>query len=323
MSAIERKIVFLDRDTLSPDTILKPFSFPHQLTIYNQTTAEQVLSRIDGADIVITNKTPIRDNAIVAAAGLKLVAVAATGTDVVDLAACASRGVAVCNIRNYAVHTVPEHTIALILALRRSVVAYHNSIGRGRWEQAAQFCYFDYPIRDLAGSTIGIIGDGVLGRAVGRLAEAFGLKVLFAAYKDSRGMGPLYTPFDEVMRVSDIITLHCPLMPSTRGLIGKREFDLMARRPLLINTARGGLVDETELVQALQDGRLGGAAFDVVTSEPPVPDHPFLQLLDLPNFILTPHVAWASREAVQGLADQLVDNINAFAEGRPFNQVET
>jgi glycerate dehydrogenase len=315
------RIVLLDRQTLPHDITFRDFSFPHELVQFDQTKPEKVAERIRDADIVITNKVPVRDVAIDGASKLRLIAIAATGTDVVDIAACTARGIAVSNIRNYAVDTVPEHTFALILALRRSLIAYRESVRNGRWQAADQFCYFDYPIRDLAGATLGIIGDGVLGRSVADLGRAFGMKVLFSDYKGSKGMGPLYTPFEDVLRTSDIITLHSPLTPSTRNMISTKEFALMARRPLLINTARGGLVDEAALETSLRQGLISGAGFDVVTSEPPERDHALMRLLDLPNFILTPHVAWASREAVQTLVDQLIDNVEAFERGQPANLV--
>lgn len=315
------RIVLLDRQTLPHDITFRDFSFPHELVHFDQTKPEEVADRIRDADIVITNKVPVRDVAIDGALKLRLIAIAATGTDVVDIAACTARGIAVSNIRNYAVDTVPEHTFALILALRRSLIAYRESVRNGRWQAADQFCYFDYPIRDLAGATLGIIGDGVLGRSVADLGRAFGMKVLFSDYKGSKGMGPLYTPFEDVLRTSDIITLHSPLTPSTRNMISTKEFALMARRPLLINTARGGLVDEAALETSLRQGLISGAGFDVVTSEPPERDHALMRLLDLPNFILTPHVAWASREAVQTLVDQLIDNVEAFERGQPANLV--
>jgi glycerate dehydrogenase len=165
------------------------------------------------------------------------------------------------------------------------------------------------------------MGDGALGRAVAEIGRALGMRVLFSAYKGTEGMGPLYTPFDEVVRTSDIITLHCPLMPSTQNMISRREFAMMERRPLLINTARGGLVDEQALAEALETGRIGGAGFDVVTSEPPPAHHPLMELTTRPNFILTPHVAWASQEAIQTLTDQLIENIEAFWSGSPRNCV--
>jgi glycerate dehydrogenase len=315
------RVVFLDRETLSPETTLRAPAFPHRLEVFEKTAPAEVAERIREAEIVITNKAPLRREAIAGARNLRLVAVAATGTDVVDVAACTERGIVVSNIRNYAVNTVPEHTFALIFALRRSIAAYREAVIRGRWQEAGQFCFFDFPIRDLAGSTLGIVGDGVLGRAVADLGRAFGMRILFASYKGVAGMGPLYTPFDDVMRVSDVITLHCPLMPQTRNLISEREFALMERRPLIINTARGGLVDEQALAGALDQGRIGGAGFDVVTQEPPPSDHPLMRLAARPNVILTPHVAWASQEAIQSLADQLIDNIEAFWSGEPRNVV--
>lgn len=315
------RIVFLDRATLSPQTRLRSPAFAHEIKLHEHTRPEQVAGRIADADIVIVNKTRLDAAALAAAPRLKLVAVAATGTDNVDIAACAARGVGVSNIRNYAGHTVPEHTFALIFALRRSVCAYRDAVRQGRWQEAGQFCFFDHPIRDLAGSTLGIIGDGVLGQAVAQMGRALGMQVIFAAHKGSQGMGMLYVPFGEALRRSDVLTLHCPLNPATRNMIGAPEFAQMTRRPLLINTARGGLVDENALGEALRQGQIAGAGFDVVSTEPPPPTHPFMALLDLPNFILTPHVAWASDEAIQGLADQLVDNIEAFQRGAPVNLV--
>jgi glycerate dehydrogenase len=315
------KVVFLDRGTLSSEITLAAFDFPHELVVFDRTSPAETPLRIRDADIVITNKVKITREALEKAEDLRLVAVAATGTDVIDIQACKAKGVDIVNVRDYATHTVPEHTFALILALRRSLCAYRDSVRAGRWQASGQFCYFDYPVRDLAGSTLGIIGDGALGRAVAEIARGFQLKVLFSSYKGVPGMGPLYTPFDDVLKLSDIITLHCPLMPSTRNLIGMAEFAIMERHPLLINTARGGLVDEDALVNALLTGQISGAAFDVTTSEPPPLDHPFSRIMGRPNFILTPHIAWASYEAMQSLADQLVESVNLFWRGQPRNLV--
>jgi glycerate dehydrogenase len=315
------RIVFLDRDTLPPSVQLRSPEFQHEWISFGRTEGTEVPSRLADADIVVTNKVPVQREAIEAATRLRFVAVAATGTDNVDLDACASSGIIVSNIRGYAIHTVPEHTFALILALRRNIIAYRNSNAIGRWSEAGQFCYFDHPLNDLAGSTLGVIGDGVIGRAVGDLGRAFGMTVLYSSYKGTTGMGPLYTPFEEVLRASDVITLHAPLLPSTVNMIGREEFALMQRRPIVINTARGGLVDESALCEALVQGTIRGAAFDVVTREPPPVDHPFLQLLGRPDFILTPHIAWASAEATQALADQLIENIEAFWAGKARNIV--
>lgn len=314
-------IVFLDRDTVSPQTNLRAPVFSHQLIVHGRTRPDEVAGRIADADIVIVNKVKLTAEALKQASRLKLIAVAATGTDNVDLKACADQGIAVSNIRNYAIHTVPEHTFALIFALRRSICAYRASVNAGRWQDAGQFCYFDYPIRDMAGSTLGVIGDGVLGQAVAEVGKALGMRVLFSGFKGRPAMGSLYTPFEEVLARSDIITLHCPLLDETRGMIGAAEFAQMKRKPLLINTARGGLVDESAVGPALEAGQISGAGFDVVSVEPPPADHPFMKLNKRPDFILTPHVAWASDEAIQGLADQLIHNIESFVEGTPRNLV--
>ncbi len=315
------RIVFLDRATLSPTTRLRNPAFAHQWVLHERTSPQQRAARIADAEIVVTNKVALDADTLDAAPRLRLIAVAATGTDLVDLAACRARGIAVCNVREYAVHTVPEHTFALIFALRRSITAYRDAVRRGRWQEAGQFCFFDHPIRDLAGSTLGVIGDGVLGRAVADMGRAFGMRVRMSAFKGRQGQGALYTPFEQVLAESDVLTLHCPLRPQTRHMIGAAEFAAMARRPLLINTARGGLVDEASVGPALAAGQIAGAAFDVTSVEPPPADHPFMRLLDRPDFILTPHVAWASDEAMQSLADQLIDNIEAFERGEPRHLV--
>lgn len=314
-------IVFLDRATLSPQTTLRLPAFPHTLAQYARTAPHEVAERIAGADIVITNKVRISADSLAAAPRLRMVAVAATGTDCVDLAACAARSIVVSNIRNYALRTVPEHTFALIFALRRSLLAYRDAVRAGRWQASGQFCFFDHPIRDLAGSTLGVIGDGVLGQAVAAMGRALGMRVLMAEHRGRSGMGSLYTPLETVLEQADAITLHCPLLPSTRHLIGAAELASMRQRPLLINTSRGGLVDEQALGPALMAGQISGAGFDVASVEPMPSDHPFAALLDHPNFILTPHVAWASDQAMQALADQLIDNIEAFERGAPTHLV--
>lgn len=315
------RIVFLDRDTLSPETVVRAPSVPHEMVVHARTAPHEVAERIRDADVVITNKAPVRAEALAGATKLKLIAVSATGTDIVDLVEAKARGIAVCNIRNYAKHTVPEHTFALMLALRRSILPYRQSVIEGRWQQAAQFCYFDYPISDLGGSTLGIIGHGTLGQSVGKIAEAFGMTVLGAGRRGATELKPGQTAFDEVLKRSDLITLHCPLTPETRGVIGIREFALMERKPLLINTGRGGLVDELALEKALDAGLISGAGFDVTDGEPPAPDSPMMRIASRENVILTPHVAWASRKAIQALADQLIENIELFLGGTPRNLV--
>jgi glycerate dehydrogenase len=317
-----QKIVFLDRATIAPQIRLRPPAFEHELIEYERTSPDQVAERIRDASIVITNKAPIPAQALDQAPGVRLIAVSATGTDCVDKAACKARGVTVSNIRGYAVNTVPEHTFALMFALRRNIVAYRDSVLAGRWQESGQFCFFDHPIRDLAGSRLGIIGKGVLGQRVAEIAKAFGMIAQFAARKGKSDHDASYVSWEEMLATSDVITLHLPLTEESRGMIAMPEFRKMQRRPLIINTARGGLVDEADLVRALDEGLISGAGFDVTQGEPPALDNPLMQAASRPNLILTPHVAWASDEAQQSLADQLMGNIESFVAGKPVNVVQ-
>ncbi|HJW04789.1 MAG TPA: D-2-hydroxyacid dehydrogenase [Azospira sp.] len=314
-------IVYLEEDSLRAQ-VRRP-TFPHTWSEYPKTAVAQMEERLRDATIAIVNKLPVSAELMAKLPQLQMVAVAATGTNNVDLAAAKARGIVVSNIQGYAVHTVPEHVFALLMALSRNLMAYHRSVAEGRWQRSGQFCFFDHPIRDLHGATLGIIGSGSLGQGVVRLAEAFGMKVLRAEHKDASAVRPGYTDFATVLREADAISLHCPLTPATRNLIGRVELQAMKPSALLINTARGGLVDEAALAEALKEGWIAGAGFDVLTSEPPTDDNPLLapELLALPNFLLTPHVAWASAPAMQSLADQLIDNLEAFARGEPRNRV--
>lgn len=311
-------IVFLDRSTLQA-RVRRP-AFEHTWQEYAVTNVGDVVARLRDATIAITNKVPLRMAQLQGLPKLRMIAVAATGYDVVDVPYCRTRGIAVANIRNYALHTVPEHAFALITALRRNLLAYRQDVERGRWQAVDQFCFFDHPIRDLHGSTLGIVGEGVLGQATAAIARGFGMKVLFADHPPPKAEGVQFTPFEDVLTQSDVISLHVPLTPETRNLIGIEQFRKMKRTAILINTARGGLVDEPALVQALTEGLIAGAGFDVLTNEPPKDGNPLLDLR-LPNFILTPHIAWASDGAMQFLADQLIDNIEAFLRGSAQNLV--
>ncbi|MFZ5523166.1 MAG: D-2-hydroxyacid dehydrogenase [Pseudomonadota bacterium] len=311
-------IVFLDSATCIAE-IRRP-AFDHQWQAYPATSAEQTVERLKDATIAITNKVLLCREALEQLPRLKMVAVAATGTDNVDIECCRERGIVVSNIRNYSVHTVPEHVFMLMLALRRNLLAFHADVRNGAWQAATQFCLFTHPVNDLYGSTLGIIGRGAIGQAVEQIALAFGMKVLFAEHKGISDIRPGYTAFYSVLRDSDVITLHLPLNAQTRHLIGEAEFARMQAHALLINAARGGLVDEMALLQALRSGRIAGAGFDVLGKEPPTEGHPLLEL-NLPNFILTPHIAWSGRAAMQTLADQLIANIEAFVAGSPQNRI--
>jgi len=315
------RIVYLERESIVAD-VRRP-AFPHHWLEHPCTQQAEVGERLADATIAIVNKLQLDAGLIAALPALQMIAVAATGTNNVDLDACRARGIVVTNIRGYAVHTVPEHVFALLLALSRNLVAYRQSVAAGRWQRAEQFCFFDHPIRDLFGATLAIIGSGSLGSGVARLAEAFGMRVLRSERKGVATLRPGYTPFAQVLREADVISLHCPLTAATRNLIGADELQAMKRSALLLNTARGGLVDEAALLAALQQGHIAGAGFDVLSVEPPTAGNPLLtaELLALPNFLLTPHVAWASQPAMQALADQLTANLEAFARGEPQNRV--
>jgi glycerate dehydrogenase len=310
------KAVFLDRASL--DAPLRRPSFACDWVEHAATAPADVVARLTGAAIAVTNKVRLDDAALAALPGLRMIAVAATGTDIIDLAACRRRGIVVSNIRSYAGATVPEHTFALILALRRQLMQYHVDVRTGKWQAASQFCLLDHPIGDLAGSILGIAGYGALGRAVAQLGRAFGMSVLALESDGPKAAGVDYVSLQGMLAAADVISLHLPLGEATRNMIGAPELRRMKRGALLINTARGGLVDEAALATALREGWIGGAGFDVLTSEPPRTDNPLLAP-DLPNFILTPHVAWASQQAMRLLADQLIDNIDAFARGSPCN----
>ncbi|RXF73357.1 D-2-hydroxyacid dehydrogenase [Hansschlegelia zhihuaiae] len=311
-----QKIVFLDRESVDAN-VRKP-NFEHDYTEYESTwTPEDIVERLKDADIAIINKVPMSADVLKQLPKLKLIAVAATGTDIVDKPTAKAQGITISNIRNYAFNTVPEHVVGLMFALRRAIVPYANSVKRGDWAKSSQFCYFDYPIYDIAGSTLGIVGYGAIGKSIAKRAKALEMKVLAYDVYDS----PELVDFETVLTQSDVITIHVPLTDKTRNMFGAEQFKKMKKNALLINTARGGLVDEQALVDALKSGEIGGAGFDVIAKEPPK-DGNILVEQDLPNLIVTPHVAWASKEAMQILADQLVDNIENFVAGKPSNVVE-
>ncbi len=312
------RIVFLERDSIRAD-VRRP-DFPHVWEEYPATTPEQVFERVRDATIVISNKVKLPGELLARLPQLKLVAEAATGTDNIDLAWCREHGLAVSNIRGYAVHTVPEHVFMLMLALRRQLLAYRADLAAGKWQQAAMFCFFDHPLRDLHGSTLGLVGRGSLGQGVAHLAAAFGMRILWGERKGAAAVRDGYVSFDTLLAESDAISLHCPLNGQTRGMFGATELRAMKPGAILINTARGGIVDERALVRALTEGWIAGAGFDVLSEEPPRAGNPLLEL-DLPNFILMPHVGWASADAMQALADQLIANIESFIRGERRNRV--
>jgi glycerate dehydrogenase len=315
---MKQRVVFLDRASVKA-RVRRPACAADYVE-HEKTAVADIVPRLAGATVAIINKVPMRAETLGRLPDLKLIAIAATGYDVVDLDYCRQHGITVSNIRNYAVHTVPEHAFTLILALRRSLLAYRADVEAGAWQAADQFCFVTHPIGDLFGSTLGVVGEGAIGQATAAIGRAFGMKVLFADHAPPRMPGVEFTSFDKVLADSDVLSLHCPLTSETRNLIGIDQLRQMKRSALLINTSRGGLVDEAALVQALDEGLIAGAGFDVLTVEPPKNGHPLLDVRR-PNFILTPHIAWASDGAVQFLADQLIDNIEAWDAGAPRNVV--
>jgi glycerate dehydrogenase len=316
------KIVFIDKGASRVVLQRKP-AFPHEWQEYSHTPPELVAERLRGATIAITNRAPIPAEAIAGASStLRLIVAGATGYDHVDVAACNTHGVAACNTRGWAI-TVPEHVFSLILALRRNLLGYRQAVEEGQWQKSPNFGVLLDPLpRALTGSTLGIIGYGALAKQVATIGEAFGMNVLAAERKGASVVRPGRSSFEQVVTQSDILVLLCPLTEETRGMIGATELASLRPDALLINCARGGVVDEAALADALIQGKIGGAGVDVLQEEPPRNGSPLLDL-NLPNLIVTPHVAWASQESLQIQAEQMIRNIEAFVAGNPRNIVTT
>ena len=307
------KIVLLDRVTIPSHIAIPQPNFPHEWVEYERTSPEQTVERMQGAQIAITNKVIFNREVMQKLPDLKLIALLATGMNNIDLVAAKELGITVKNVTGYSVVTVPEHVIGFIFNFKRSLTGWYNDQLSGKWSDSKQFCYFDYPITDVRGSTLGIIGKGCIGSEVGRLASALGMNVLYAEHRHATTCREGYTPFEEVLKQSDIVTLHCPLTENTQNLINKETLSLFKRGALLINTGRGPLVNELDLLEALQSGRLGGAALDVLVKEPPPKDHPLIiGAQTMPNLIITPHVAWASDSAITTMVNKVRSNIEEF-----------
>jgi glycerate dehydrogenase len=311
------RIVFLERNTIAAE--FRHPDFAHEWIEFAESSQDQVVERLQGASIAISNKLALRQPELSQLPELKLIAIAATGSDNIDLDYCRAHQIAVSNTRGYAVKSVPEHALMMILALRRNLLAYRSDVQSGLWNKSKQFCLLTHELHDVHQNTMGIIGYGSIGKAMARLASQMGMKVLVAEHKAAAtAIREGRTSFADTLRQSDILSLHCPLNEETRDMFGPAEFELMKPNALLINTARGALVQDAALIDALKKGLIAGAGYDALREEPPVNGSPLLDL-DLPNFIVTPHVAWASNEAVQTLADQVIENIEAFIAGQPRN----
>lgn len=319
------RIVFLDHS--GEKTKLRRPAFPHEWIEFDHTSDGQIIERLTGATIAILNRTALKERHLLSLPTLKLIAVRATGYQSVDVEACRRLGITVSNVRDWCSAAVAEHAFALILSLRRHLKESSELVNSGSWTASSvAIMKYNFPI-DLAGSTLGIIGYGTLGKRVHELAKAFGMNVLIAAHKNGGGSAARgdalrsgRTAFADVIANSDVITLHCPLNEETANLIGADELAAMRPHALLINCARGGLVDEQALALALRAGTIGGAGLDVLRTEPPIEGGPLLGL-DLPNLIITPHQAWASTGSLRALDEQLIGNIECFVRGEPRNIV--
>lgn len=315
--------VMLDRDSLHPaDLEFGGLAATLDDWQWHPATAvPELAERLAGCTVVVTNKVPLDAAAIAAAPELRLICVAATGVDNIDLDAARARGIPVCNVRNYGTAAVGQHVFALLLALATRWHEYAADVRAGDWSRADNFCLMHRPVLELAGRTLGIIGWGALGREVARLGAAFGMEVRVAqSLRTDAAPESGRVPLAELLAASDVISLHCPLSATTRGLVDAGFLAAMKPGALLINTARGGLVDAGALREALCSGWLGGAALDVLDQEPPPADHPLLDPA-IPNLLITPHSAWVSRESRQRLLDAIAANVRAWRAGQPINRV--
>lgn len=308
------KAVFLDAATFSPEAALpKPPSLT-EYTVYAATSSDEVVARCVDADIILTNKVVLDRAIIEKLPKLKLIQLTATGMNNVDLAACADRGVAVQNVAGYSINSVPEHTLMLMLSALRGVKYYHTKATDGSWQADGRFCLLDLPLFDLANRTLGIIGAGSIGRRVGELARVFGMQVLFAEHQGKPPRSDEYTDFDTVLAMSDVISLHCPLTEATQHLINDDTIAKMHKKPLIVNVARGGVVDGSSIVNALQNHQILGYAADVFEAEPFADNDPLLTIADHPRVLFTPHNAWGSLEAQSRLWQILSEQVDRFVQ---------
>lgn len=314
---MSRHAVFLDHHSLDlGDLDLSALEQQFDsLQLHAASAPEQVSERLQGASVVISNKVMLDAAALAANPQVKLILVAATGTNNVDLAAARAQGITVCNCQGYGTPSVAQHTLALLLALATRLCDYQQAVKDGAWAKASQFCLLDFPIIELEGKTLGLLGHGELGGAVARLAEAFGMRVL-SGQIPGRPARAERLALDDLLPQVDALTLHCPLNEQTRHMIGARELALLKPGALVVNTARGGLIDEQALADALRSGHLGGAATDVLSVEPPVNGNPLLHA-DIPRLIITPHSAWGAVESRQRIVGQLAENAQAYFAGQP------
>ena len=313
---MKKNIVFLDSSTFPSNILFPKLSFNHTWKNYKFTKKAEVKERINKANIVVTNKIELNKSNLKSAKDLELIAITATGTNIIDLDYCKARNISVCNLRNYASVSVAEHVLTLMLTLSKNIKGLERDINKKIWQKRKVFALLSREINDLNGKTLGIIGKGSIGIKVGKLAKAFGMKVKFFSVRKYKGI-----EFKKFISSLDYISIHCPLNRNTENLITIKEFKLMKHNLILINTARGGIVNEVDLTKALKRKIIAGAGIDVTTTEPPNPSHAYYSILNKSNFIWTPHTAWASQETLQGAINQLIENINSFYKGKKRNIV--
>lgn len=305
------KAVFLDARTMGTDVSLDSLeSAVEELTCYQVTEPADVVERLQGAEIAIVNKVVLRDEHFAALPNLKFVAVTATGVNNIDMPAARARNIQVKNVSGYARPALVQHTFSLILALAGNLIRYHEAVQSGRWGESSMFCLLDYPMQELAGKTLGIIGYGDLGQGVAAAARALGMDVLVAA-RPGQSDSTDRVPLEELLPQVDVLSVHCLLSDETRDLIDEKALRAMRPSALVINTSRGGIVNESALAQALREGWIGGAGVDVLTEEPPRHGNPLLER-DIPNLIVTPHCAWGTREARQRIVEMTARNLAGF-----------
>ena len=315
------KAVFLDFGTMGAGLDLRELqSLVSELVVHEHSPDATVAERIAGAEIVFTNKIRLTRELLEQAPSLKFIALTATGTDNIDTACAKEHGIAVANIRHYCTQSVVEHVFGVLLSLTHSLGRYHEAVRAGDWQRSSDFCMLNYPVRELSAMTLGIVGYGALGQGVARIAREFGMTVLVSARPGSERVPDDRVAFDELLADADVISLHCPLNETTKNLFSAREFAAMKPRAMLINTARGGLVDSRALADALASGQIAAAAIDVLPQEPPVEGDPLLEYRG-DNLIVTPHIAWATDEARQNAIDELAANTRAFLDGSERNRV--
>jgi glycerate dehydrogenase len=313
--------VFLDYSTMGPALDLRPLTtLLPELEIFDATSDAEVAERIREAEFVFVNKIRLNDELFAAAPKLRFIGLTATGTDNVDVDSAARHGVAVCNIRAYCTQSVTEHVFGVLLMLTHNLQRYADSVRAGAWQRAADFCMLDFPARELSRMTLGIVGFGELGTAVAQTARHFGMSVMVAARPGDDRVPDGRVAIDKLLECSDVISLHCPLTEQTRGFFGASAFRKMKSTAILINTARGALVDSAALVDALRGGEIGGAAIDVLPVEPPVDGDPLLDY-ESHNLLLTPHIAWSTDRARQDAINELAANVAAFLNGEKRNRI--